>query len=64
MYTNEFDYDCRWFKSGNPDFQHSPGKQETHRLENGMNVVTNDWVLPGEGISINWTPKLLKQKGW
>ena len=48
------DYDGVWSKATKPLEKGFPGRKELRILPNGISAVTNDWVLPGEGIAFSW----------
>jgi hypothetical protein len=52
-YTNDFDYNCKWFTS----VRAKSAAGMFASLDNGITATRDDWVLPGEGIAIYWTPK-------
>ena len=57
-YSNQFEYTGIFFKSNqNSRGKQIPGLADTDRSALGITVTTLDWVLPGEGIFITWTPK-------
>jgi hypothetical protein len=61
-YSDAFDYDCVWFKSQKPKDEDFPGREEIFPYVRGISVATHDWVLPGEGIYINWIPKQISEE--
>jgi hypothetical protein len=56
-YLEQFDYTGIFFKTQNPKYKDFPGREETVRSPRGITVMTQDWVLPGEGLFVIWTPK-------
>jgi hypothetical protein len=47
------EFDALWLKSQS-EFRYFPGEGQIHARPNGVRAETTDWVLPGEGIIINW----------
>jgi hypothetical protein len=56
-YSSDWDYACKWFTS----LKAKPGDWfdggEIQQLDRGICATTHGWVLPGEGLVINWTQK-------
>jgi hypothetical protein len=45
-------YDATWFLSC-ATHQHVPDKGSVTSMPSGLSVRTNDWVLPGEGVTVS-----------
>lgn len=57
-YSADYEYDGTWLKSGEPNFEFQPGRNEVLAVKAGLTASTNDWILPGEGIAISWSKKI------
>ena len=51
-------YDYCWFKSDLSNSTAIPNQDEIVQKKDGINAKTHSWLLPGEGLYINWSPKI------
>jgi hypothetical protein len=56
-YTNAFDYTCMWFTSVRAKTVDPLLGGTSTSIHAGITATRDDWVLPGEGIAVYWTPK-------
>jgi hypothetical protein len=56
-HTDAFDYFCTWFTSVRATTTDPLLGGTFASLGKGISATRDDWVLPGEGIAIYWTPK-------
>jgi hypothetical protein len=56
-HTDDFDYFCTWFTSVRATTTDPLLGGTSASLGKGISASRDDWVLPGEGIAIYWTPK-------
>jgi hypothetical protein len=58
-YLESLQYDASWFKlfkAITPEAGFKLDKADIHPHSCGITAVTQDWVLPGEGVAISWHP--------
>jgi hypothetical protein len=56
FFTPELTYDAVWFRSATEVEWRPPGRGEAVTHLNGIEVFTNDWLLPGHGVVLFWFP--------
>jgi hypothetical protein len=56
-YTKDFDYDCAWFSSIGQRIGGPINGSTSESTSGGITTRRDDWVLPGEGVAITWSPK-------
>ena len=56
-YTKEFEYDCLWFTSIGQNIGGPLNGSISEPTPEGITTRRDDWVLPGEGVAIFWSPK-------
>ncbi len=53
-FRDDHTYSGAWVKSRDPLQRDLPGRGEVREATNGLSAITNDWVLPGEGVCVMW----------
>ena len=56
FFTPDLTYDAVWFRSATEVEWRPPGRGEAVTHLNGIEVSTNDWLLPGHGVVLFWFP--------
>jgi len=56
-YTKDFEYDCLWFTSIGQKIGGPLNGSMSEPTPEGITTRRDDWVLPGEGVAIFWSPK-------
>jgi hypothetical protein len=56
-YTKDFEYDCLWFTSIGQKIGGPLNGSTSEPTPEGITTRRDNWVLPGEGVAIFWSPK-------
>jgi hypothetical protein len=56
-YTDDFDYDCAWFGTVGQEIGQAINEAKTDRIPRGLTTKRYDWLFPGEGVALFWSPK-------
>ena len=56
-YSKEFEYDSCWFNSIQRKDMSELNSEQQIAYPDGISVVTNDWILPGNGVTLCWYHK-------
>jgi hypothetical protein len=59
FYTPDRSYDAVWFRAATEVEWRPPGRGEAVSHLHGIEVFTNDWLLPGHGVVLFWFPPAL-----
>jgi hypothetical protein len=56
-YSKEYEYDSCWFNSIPRKDMSEINSEQQIVYHDGISVMTNDWILPGNGVSLCWYRK-------
>jgi len=56
-YSKEYEYDSCWFNSIPRKDMSEINSEQQIIYHDGISVMTNDWILPGNGVSLCWYRK-------